>query len=154
MYHHIQVVEKHCCILLWLLPKWIWVPHENLYCARLIQFTLSYHIFKIHFDDILSSNPTSSIWSLLQPVFWGKLIHMFNISHVCCISCSVHAPWFFIRNYVQWREKIIQLLTMQFIQTPITSSLSDPNVLFRVLFWNALKQGNATFWHYRATYLA
>jgi hypothetical protein len=52
------------------------------------------------------------------------------------MPCPSHLPWLDLPNSTSWSVPVMKRL--QFLQTPATSSLLDPNILLSILFSNTL----------------
>jgi hypothetical protein len=90
----------------------------------------------IHFNIIHTH--TSGLPSGLFPSgFPISILQIFISPHSCYIYCPSHHPWLGYSSYTLWKVKVMKLLIMQFLQSPVTSPLFGPNIL-KTLFSNTV----------------
>ena len=93
---------------------------------------------KIHNNIILPSTPRSSKWSLSYRFPHQNPVYTSPLSHMCCMSPHLILPDLITRIILGEECRPLSSLLLSFLDTPITSSLLDPNILLSTLFSNNL----------------
>jgi hypothetical protein len=109
--------------------------HWSLSSAKSIQF-IPRHPISLKLILILSTHLSLDLRSCLTfpPVSYMHSSSPEFVLHALPISSSLT----YHSNYTWRNVQVMKLLTMQFLQPPVTSSLFGPNVLLTTLFSNIL----------------
>ena len=78
------------------------------------------------------------MWSLSFRFLQQNRVHSYTLSHTCYIPRPSNFSGFDHPKNIWWKIKIIKLLIMYFLYSPISSSILGPNILLSTLFTNTL----------------
>jgi hypothetical protein len=96
------------------------------------------HLSKIH-QLYYSSTYVLVFLVVTFPLAFPPIIYKRSSSpHTCYMTRPSHPPRLDYSNYTWRRVQITKLLVMQFLHSPVTSSLFGPNILLSTLFSNTL----------------
>ena len=96
------------------------------------------NFFKTCFNIIFPSTPRFSKWSLSLRLKHQNSLWTYSFPHMSLLPRPSHSSWFDHLDSSLWTLTIKELLVSEILQSPVTSSLLDPNIFFSTLFSNTL----------------